>query len=66
RAAGARQASQTGRLRMLGEHRVLENQMRTWQQGQASPDRVDAMVNGYEHIQKTIGVTTSIAFPGEW
>ena len=29
----------------------------TWQPGQGSPDRVDAMVNGYEHIMATVGAT---------
>ncbi len=57
RAAGARQAAETGRLRMAGTFPVLETQAVTWQPGQGSPDRVDAMVNGYEHIAALIGLT---------
>ena len=55
RAAGARQATSIGKMRMSGEFRQLETQMCTWQQGQGSPDRVDALVNGYEHIATLIG-----------
>lgn len=57
RAAGARQGTETGRLRMAGTFPVLETQAATWQPGQGSPDRVDAMVNGYEHIMATVGAT---------
>lgn len=57
RAAGARQGAETGRLRMAGTFPVLETQAATWQPGQGSPDRVDAMVNGYEHISTLIGAT---------
>ena len=57
RAAGARQAAAIGRLRMGGHFRLLENQMCTWQQGQGSPDRVDALVSGYEHIASLMGAT---------
>lgn len=67
RAAGARQSVSTGRLRMIGHHRVLENQARTWQPGQASPDRVDAMVNGHDYIMQMMGTTEAdIAFPGDY
>lgn len=55
RAAGARQAVSTGRLRMLGTHKALEGQMVSWQKGESSPDRVDALVNGYEHTSAAIG-----------
>lgn len=57
RAAGARQGVETGRLRLAGTFPVLETQAVTWQPGQGSPDRVDAMVNGYEHIMATVGAT---------
>lgn len=57
RAAGARQGVETGRLRMAGTFPVLETQAVTWQPGQGSPDRVDAMVNGYEHIASLVGST---------
>lgn len=57
RAAGARQGVETGRLRMAGKFTVLETQAVTWQPGQGSPDRLDAMVNGYEHINGLIGAT---------
>lgn len=63
RAAGARQATSTGRLRLGGEFKVLETQAATWQPGQGSPDRVDALVNGYERIQQLIGRETEIASP---
>ena len=57
RAAGARQGVETGRLRMAGTFPLLEQQAAAWQPGQGSPDRVDAMVNGYEHIASLIGMT---------
>lgn len=57
RAAGARQAVATGRLRMMGTHKALEGQMVSWQKGEGSPDRVDALVNGYEYINGIIGTT---------
>ena len=57
RAAGARQGVETGRLRMAGTFPLLEQQAAAWQPGQGSPDRVDAMVNGYEHISSLIGAT---------
>lgn len=56
RAAGARQGADTGRLRMVGNHNVLETQMVTWQPGQGSPDRVDALVNGFDHISGILGL----------
>lgn len=36
---------ETGRAVMVGTHRQLEHQAATWQVGQDSPDRVDAMVH---------------------
>lgn len=66
RAAGARQSVTTGRLRMAGSHPVLERQAVTWQPGQGSPDRVDAMVNGHDHIVGLFGRPSSIAVPEEW
>lgn len=66
RAAGARQAVTTGHLRMIGDHRVLERQACTWQPGQGSPDRVDAMVNGYDHLHKTLSIEAAVSFPGDW
>lgn len=65
RATGARQASSTGRLRMLGTHEVLERQAARWQPGQQSPDRMDALVNGYERIMALIGSRGSVAVPGQ-
>lgn len=66
RAAGARQSVTTGRLRMLGSHPVLERQMVTWQPGQGSPDRVDAMVNGHDHIMGQLNRPVGFAVPGGW
>ena len=66
RAAGARQSVTTGRLRMVGEHPVLERQMVTWQVGQGSPDRVDAMVNGHDHIITLIAQPVGLALPEDW
>lgn len=37
--------AETGRLVMVGRHARLEHQAVTWQPGQDSPDRVDAMVH---------------------
>ncbi|MDZ4233750.1 MAG: terminase family protein [Dietzia sp.] len=65
RAAGTRQAASTGRLRMVGTHPTLESQAAHWQQGQASPDRLDAMVNGYERVMQLIGGQATIAVPGQ-
>jgi hypothetical protein len=38
-------AFETGRVVMVGRHAALEHQAATWQEGQDSPDRVDAMVH---------------------
>lgn len=64
RAAGTRQAASTGRLRMIGTHPTLEAQAVHWQMGQASPDRLDAMVNGYERCIQLVGGQATIAVPG--
>lgn len=66
RAAGARQAVTTGKLRMIGTHPVLERQMAQWQPGQGSPDRVDAMVNGFDHMRTFLSAPSSIAIPEDW
>lgn len=66
RAAGARQSVSIGKLRMAGTHNVLETQMKTWQQGQGSPDRVDALVNGHDHIAQQIQAQSDVAFPGDY
>lgn len=65
RAAGARQGTATGRLRLGGVFPVLETQACTWQPGQGSPDRVDAMVNGYERVQQLIGRESELASPAQ-
>jgi len=64
RAAGTRQAASTGRLRMVGTHPTLEAQAAHWQQGQDSPDRMDALTQGYERIMQLIGGQATIAVPG--
>ena len=63
RAAGTRQAASTGRLRMCGDFAQLEHQAVTWQQGQSSPDRVDALVQAYERAMKLINADADIAVP---
>lgn len=65
RAAGTRQAASTGRLRMVGTHEELEHQATTWQQGQKSPDRMDALTQGFERAVQIIGGRSLIAVPGE-
>lgn len=65
RAAGTRQASSTGRLRLVGTHPVLEAQAAGWQPGQNSPDRMDALVNAYEYLMKQLGRASHIATPQE-
>lgn len=66
RAAGARQSVTIGRLRMIGTHAVLERQGVSWQPGEGSPDRVDAMVNGHDFILGEMGRPAEISFPGDW
>lgn len=65
RATGSRQASSTGRLRIVGSLKVLENQATTWQLGQDSPDRMDAAVNLYERLTQLVGASSVIATPQE-
>jgi len=65
RAAGTRQAASTGRLKMVGSHPALESQACQWQQGQSSPDRLDALVNGYERCAQIIGQPATIAAPSQ-
>lgn len=38
----------------------------SWQPGQGSPDRVDAMVNGHDFILGEMGRPAEISFPGDW
>lgn len=63
RAAGARQAASTGRMRIAGALPGLEDQAVTWQVGQASPDRVDAMVNGYNRLMDLRGESSLVSVP---
>lgn len=53
-----------------GVHEFYANGARVhnceWQVGQGSPDRVDAMVNGHDHMASLFGQAASIALPGEW
>src|SRR5699024_6217963 len=65
RAAGTRQAASTGRLRLVGSFPELESQATQWQQGQGSPDRVDALVNGYERCMQIVGSPATIAAPAQ-
>lgn len=65
RASGARQAASTGRLAILGSLPMLERQAVTWQQGQNSPDRMDAAVNGYERMMQLRGEKSVISVPGD-
>lgn len=64
RAAGTRQAASTGRLRMIGTHPALESQAVSWLPGQSSPDRLDALVNGFERCMQLVGAEAQIAVPG--
>ena len=63
RASGARQASETGRLYLAGTFPALERQAITWQMGQSSPDRVDALVQGYERLREVMGRPAVISTP---
>lgn len=63
RSTGTRQASSTGRLRMVGRHLDLERQATRWQPGQDSPDRMDALVNGFERLMQLVGRESQIATP---
>jgi len=65
RAAGTRQAVSTGRLRLVGTFPTLEAQASQWQQGHKdSPDRMDALVHGYERVVSLSGSPAVIAVPG--
>ena len=63
RAAGTRQAASTGRLRLVGSFPELESQATQWQQGQTSPDRMDALVQGYERCMQLLGSPGLLASP---
>lgn len=63
RATGARQAASIGRLRVVGQLPTLESQAVSWQQGQSSPDRMDAAVNLFERLVKLRGEVSHIAVP---
>lgn len=65
RAAGTRQAAATGRLRIVGTLPDLERQAVQWQQGQSSPDRLDALVQGFERAMELTGSQSQIATPGQ-
>lgn len=66
RAAATRQSVTTGNLRIVGSLPVLERQMVTWQVGQGSPDRVDALVNGHDYLQSIISAPVDMALPDYW
>ena len=63
RAAGARQATSTGRLRIAGVLPLLEEQASTWQTGQHCPDRVAAAVIVYERLVSMLGEEAVVAVP---
>lgn len=63
RAAGARQATSTGRLRVAGVLPLLEEQASTWQTGQHCPDRVAAAVIVYERMVSMLGEEAVVAVP---
>ena len=63
RAAGARQATSTGRLRVAGALPLLEEQASTWQTGQHCPDRVAAAVIVYERLVSMLGEEAVVAVP---
>lgn len=63
RAAGARQAHSTGRLRIAGMLPLLEEQASTWQTGQHCPDRVAAGVIVYERLVSMLGEEAVVAVP---
>jgi hypothetical protein len=65
RAAGTRQAASTGRLRLVGSFPELESQATQWQQGQSSPDRLDALVHGFERCAQIVGSPATIASPSQ-
>lgn len=63
RAVGARQAASVGRLVVVGALPMLEQQATTWQAGQSSPDRVDAMVNGFNRVMELRGEPSHVVSP---
>lgn len=63
RAAGARQATATGRLRTVNGLSLLEEAAGTWQSGQHCPDRVAAGVIAYERLVATLGDESVVAVP---
>lgn len=63
RAAGARQASSTGRLAIVGTLPVLERQATQWLLGQSSPDRMDAAVNAFERLMGLTGSESVVVSP---
>ena len=63
RAAGARQATSTGRLRVAGDLPLLVEQASTWQTGQHCPDRVAAAVIAYERLVSMLGEEAVVAVP---
>lgn len=65
RAAGARQATSTGRLRTVDGLTLLEEAASTWQSGQHCPDRVVAGVIAYERLVGLLGDESVVAVPRE-
>lgn len=65
RAAGSRQATSTGRLRVAGSLPLLEEHATTWQAGQHCPDRVAAAVIVYERLVDMLGDEAVVAVPRE-
>ena len=63
RAAGARQATSTGRLRVAGGLPLLVEQAASWQSGQHCPDRVAAAVIVYERLVSMLGEEAVVAVP---
>lgn len=63
RAAGAVQAAETGRLVILGRLTELEDQSCSWMEADSdSPDRMDALSNGYnEIVQRGSRLVSAIA-----
>jgi len=41
---------ENGRIRFIGKHKKLEQQLTTWTAGEKSPDRMDAFVWGFRHL----------------
>lgn len=56
RAEPAVQAYSTGRVIHVGTFPALESQLTSWQEGQDSPDRMDALVWAYWHLSGGAGV----------